>query len=279
MSRLETELYPPSLEALLVSVPIGFCIAAGLVVAVDEWKWLRRSGRLTRHARGEMMLSLSLLPPNLVVSVLAGGVWASIFLTAEAAAPWRLETGALATLFAFVACDFSYYWEHRCAHRVGLLWRLYHAHHHSSPHYTVATAYRVCFLNQALAPAFYLPWVLLGLPPLLVFGFQLACFHYQAWLHTESIGPLRGVDRWLNTPANHRIHHSTAARHTDRNMGAVLMVWDRLFGTYARPEANLSYGIAGAKAPRRWWEIYVQPWRSSPRFLRQEPNDGPLSRQ
>jgi len=105
----------------------------------------------------------------------------------------------------------------------------------------------------------------IGLPALLVIGFQLACFHYQAWLHTESIGPLRGFDSWLNTPANHRIHHSTAARHADRNMGAVLMVWDRIFGTYATPEPNLSYGIAGAEAPRRWWEIYVQPWRSARR--------------
>jgi sterol desaturase/sphingolipid hydroxylase (fatty acid hydroxylase superfamily) len=251
----------PPLDSLLVSIPIGFCMAAGLVVAVEEWKWLRREGRLTREARREMVLSLSLLPPNLITTVLAGGIWTALFFAAAEAAPWRLETGVATTVVAFVACDFSYYWEHRCAHRVGLLWRLYHAHHHSSPRYTVATAYRVCFLNQALAPAFYLPWVLLGLSPVLVIGFELACFHYQAWLHTESIGTLRRLDPWLNTPANHRMHHSNAMRHADRNMGAVLMVWDRIFGTYASPEANLSYGIAGAAAPRSWWEIYARAWR------------------
>jgi sterol desaturase/sphingolipid hydroxylase (fatty acid hydroxylase superfamily) len=210
-------------------------------------------------------MSLSLVPPNVLATILAGGAWAAIFLAAEARA-WRpIEFGGPAAIAAFVAADLSYYWEHRCAHRVTLLWRLYHAAHHSSPDYTVATAYRVSFLNQLLAPAFYLPWVLLGLPAVLVLAFQLTCFHYQAWLHTESIGRLPWLDPWLNTPANHRVHHSTAARHRDRNLGAVLMAWDRLFGTYARPEEGLHYGIAGREAPDRWWEIYVQPWRAASR--------------
>ena len=252
-------------DALFVSVPVGFCMAAGLLVAWEEWKWMRATGRLTARARREMGLSLSLVPPNVLVSIFAGGAWAAIFLAAESRAPWPLKLGPTTAIAAFVAADFSYYWEHRCAHRVGLLWRLYHAAHHSSPGYTVATAYRVSFLNQALSPAFYLPWVLLGFPAILVLAFQLTCFHYQAWLHTESIGRLKALDPWLNTPANHRIHHSTADRHQDRNMGAVLMIWDRLFGTYAEPEPALAYGIAGSEAPRRWWEIYAQPWRAAAR--------------
>jgi alkylglycerol monooxygenase len=248
-------------EALAASVPIGFCMAAGLLTAYEEWKWMRATGRLTKQARGEMARSLSLVPPNVLVSIFAGGLWAGVFLAAQERAWIPMEFGIATALATFLACDFSYYWEHRCAHRVGLLWRLYHGAHHSSPDYTVATAYRVSFLNQALAPAFYLPWVLLGLPAVVVLGFQLACFHYQAWLHTESIGRLDRLDPWLNTPANHRIHHSTAARHADRNMGAVLMIWDRVFGTYASPEDGLAYGIRGHAAPTRWWEIYVQPWR------------------
>jgi alkylglycerol monooxygenase len=252
-------------QALAASVPVGFCMAAGVLMAYEEWRWMRATGRLTRDSRLEMARSLSLVPPNLVVSLFAGGLWAAVFLAAEARAWMPLEFGVVTALATFLACDFSYYWEHRCAHRVLLLWRLYHAPHHSSPHYTVATAYRVSFLNQALAPAFYLPWVLLGLPAILVLGFQLACFHYQAWLHTESVGTLERLDPWLNTPANHRIHHSTAGRHTDRNMGAVLMIWDRLFGTYAPPEPALTYGIAGSDPPKRWWDVYLQPWRESPR--------------
>jgi len=249
-------------DALVVSVPVGFCMSAGLLMAWEEWRWMRATGRLTPRATREMRMSLSLLPPNVVASLVAGGAWTAIFLAAQAHALWRMEFGVAAAIAAFVASDLSYYWEHRCAHRVGFLWKLYHAAHHSSPDYTVATAYRVSFLNQAFAPAFYLPWVLLGLPAILVLAFQLTCFHYQAWLHTESIERLPLLDPWLNTPANHRVHHSTAERHRDRNMGAVLMLWDRLFGTYAAPEPGLEYGIAGSATPRRWWEIYVQPWRA-----------------
>src|SRR5258708_7959163 len=136
-----------------------------------------------------MALSLSLLPPNLVVSLLAGGVWSALYFTAQGGAPWRWDGWPAAILAAFVACDFSYYWEHRCAHRVGALWRLYHAAHHSSPAYTAATAYRVSFLNQAFAPAFYLPWVLLGFPAILFLGFQLARFHSHSQPHTATTAP------------------------------------------------------------------------------------------
>ena len=252
-------------EALVVSLPVGFCMAAGLLAAWEEWKWMRATGRLTPRAKREMGMSLSLVPPNVLVTLFAGGVWSAIFLAAETRAAWHVEFGWLAAIAAFFAADVSYYWEHRCAHRVSVLWRLYHAAHHSSPDYTVATAYRVSFLNQLLAPAFYLPWVLLGLPAILVLAFQLTCFHYQAWLHTESIGRMPLLDPWVNTPANHRIHHSTADRHRDRNLGAVLMIWDRWFGTYAAPEDGLEYGIAGREAPRGWWDIYLQPWRARER--------------
>jgi len=255
---------PALRDACVTSMAIGLAIAAGLATAREEWLWLRRKGALTPAARAEMRLSLSLLPPNLAASLLAGLAWGALYGTAAGLAPERLELGWATPLAAFVASDLSYYWEHRCAHRVGLLWRLYHAPHHSSPAYTVATAYRVSLLNQLLAPAFYLPWVLLGLSPILVVGFQLACFHYQAWLHTEAIGPVPLLDGWLNTPANHRIHHSRAAEHADRNMGAVLMLWDRIFGTYAAPAPGLRYGIHGEAPPTRWWQVYSHPWRKAP---------------
>src|SRR6185369_1335575 len=105
-------------EAMAVSVAIGFCMAGGLLTAYEEWKWLRATGRLTPEARGEMLRSLSLVPPNVVVSILAGGLWAAAFLEAQARAWAPMQFGVATTLAAFVACDFSYYWEHRCAHRV-----------------------------------------------------------------------------------------------------------------------------------------------------------------
>jgi len=251
----------PAVAASILSIAIGLCISAGLVMAIEEWRYLRARGALTFAARREMLLSLSLLPPNLLVSLLLGAVWLAIYTAAYERAPLHLDLDPLTFVGAFVAVDFVNYWEHRCAHRVPWLWRLYHSPHHSSGALTVATAYRVSFVNQALSPAFVVPIALMGFPPLLVVGFQLLCFHYQAWLHTETVGSLGWLDRVFNTPANHRIHHSSAVRHRDRNCGAILILWDRCFGTYAAPERNLAYGIAGEAPPVKWWEVYWKPWR------------------
>ena len=98
--------------------------------------------------------------------------------------------------------------------------------------------------------------------PLLVAGFQLFAFHYQAWLHTEMIGPLRWLDPWLNTPANPRMHHSDEPAHRDVNFGAVLMLWDRLFGSYQRPLPRVRFGIAGEASPTHALDLYTGQWRA-----------------
>jgi len=162
-------------------------------------------------------------------------------------------------LVAVLAADLCYYWEHRCAHRYAPLWAAYHAVHHSSPGYTIATAYRVSFVNQLIAPAFYLPCIVLGVPPLLVVGLQVLSIHYQAWVHTEMIGPLGVLDGVLNTPANHRMHHDVELSRGAVNLGGILIVWDRLFGTYAPARKVRRYGLAGATAPDSWLSVYSSP--------------------
>jgi len=243
----------------LLGAVFGIVLGCGLATAVVEVLWLRRKRELTRARLREMAMSLSAVPPNLFFSLASAGVWTALFTTAHALALAPLPINATTVVVALLLVDFTYYWEHRCAHRVPVLWRLYHAVHHSSPDYTVATAYRVSFVNQTFSPAFYLPVVMLGFHPLLVVALQLIAFHYQAWLHTEAIGRMGWLDRWFNTPAAHRVHHSTALAHTDRNLGAITLVWDRLFGTYAPPAEDIEYGIAGSPPPRGWLALYIDP--------------------
>lgn len=243
-----------------VSAAIGLCITAGPLLAIKEIRWMRRTGKWSRQRAREMWLSLSPLPLNLAVTTALAGVWASVYAQAHEHALSSLPIGFATIVAAFLAVDFSYYWEHRCAHRLRWLWGLYHAIHHSSHEYTIATAYRVSFVNQALAPAFYLPWILLGLHPALIVALQLLAFHYQAWLHTEMIGPLGRLDAWFNTPAAHRLHHSAAIEHRDRNLGAITLLWDRLFGTYAECASSLRYGIPGVDSPTSTWAMFAEPW-------------------
>lgn len=239
---------------------IALSIGAGIAIAIEELIWMKRRGRLTRAAVSEMLMSLSSLPPNIVVSIALSGWWIFVYSVASGYALWRIETSIAWLLPAVLLADLCYYVEHRAAHRVGLLWKLYHAVHHSSPDYTVATAYRVSFVNQLVAPLFYLPCVLVGFEPALVLALQVFTIHYQAWVHTRAIGRLPIADAFFNTPANHRMHHDAELSGHGVNFGGILVIWDRLFGSYVAPRPVRTFGIAGARVPGNWRDLYTSPF-------------------
>jgi sterol desaturase/sphingolipid hydroxylase (fatty acid hydroxylase superfamily) len=246
----------------VLAFAIALSIGAGIAIAIEELIWMRRRGMLTRAAVREMRLSLSSLPPNIVVSIALSGWWVFVYSSAGRFAFAQHATSLVLLGPAVLLADFCYYVEHRAAHRAGWLWKLYHAVHHSSPDYTVATAYRVSFVNQLVAPLFYLPCVLAGFEPMLVLALQVFTIHYQAWVHTGAIGRLPFADAWLNTPANHRMHHDAEMSARGVNFGGILMIWDRLFGTYAAPRPVRAFGIAGAPTPGNWRELYTAPFAS-----------------
>jgi sterol desaturase/sphingolipid hydroxylase (fatty acid hydroxylase superfamily) len=247
---------------LVLAGAIALSIGGGIALALEELLWMRRRGRLTRHALREMAMSLSPLLPTVMVTVAFSGWWLYLYTETARFAPWHSGDSLAALLPALLLADLCYYVEHRCAHRLRPLWVLYHAVHHSSPDYTVATAYRVSFANQLVAPVFYLPCVLAGFEPLVVAGLQVFTIHYQAWVHTRAIGRLPWLDAFLNTPANHRMHHDIAMPASGVNFGGIFVIWDRLFGSYAAPRTVRGFGIAGLPPPGNWREIYTQPFQS-----------------
>ncbi len=173
----------------------------------------------------------------------AGFVLAMIttgYVAAAEISPWQIPTTPLTSFIALLLVDFMYYWDHRFSHRIRGLWALYHSVHHSLTRPPVFVFHwSIVFFS----PWFYLPVILIGFNPLLVascLGFILA---YQTWIHTETIGQLKWLDSWLNTPANHRVHHGSQLKYHDKNYGAVLMIWDRLFGSYQREQEAPIYGI------------------------------------
>ncbi|HTZ07940.1 MAG TPA: sterol desaturase family protein [Acidimicrobiales bacterium] len=185
-----------------------------------------------------------------VTSVVAGGVavtttWASRT-TPERL--WRhrlvgdLGAGPLALAAAVVAWDFVYYWDHRFMHTSRYMWAV-HVVHHSSEHYNLSTA-----LRQPVAEAFgtFLPFgglCLLGIRPALVETARGVNLLYQYWIHTETIGRLGPSEAVLNTPSHHRVHHGSNRRYLDRNHGSILIVWDRLFGTFEPETEPVVYGL------------------------------------
>ena len=254
---------------------VGWALSALFIVFLPVELWRRRrQGRLDRRSIREMLASASPLLPTLLTAPLVLAFIVGLYATARAITPLRIPTNGFTAALALVLVDFCYYWDHRAAHRVRAYWAISHSVHHSSWQYDQTTALRISFVDGFLSPWFYLPVVLIGFDPLLVgtcFGLILA---YQQWLHTESIGRLGWLDAVFNTPSNHRAHHAIQPQYIDRNYGAVLMVWDHLFGTYVREEEASIYGLTeqidsahpwrvhAAEALKLWRELqHADSWR------------------
>ncbi|KZX58826.1 sterol desaturase [Halioglobus sp. HI00S01] len=132
----------------------------------------------------------------------------------------------------FVLDDFTYYWMHRANHEVRLFWAG-HVSHHSAVKMNYATALRQGVGERIHKYMFWLPLPLLGFDALMVFTMMSINLFYQFWIHTELVGRLpRALEYVFNTPSHHRVHHASNVAYLDRNHAGVLIVWDRLFGSF-----------------------------------------------
>ncbi len=166
----------------------------------------------------------------------------------EAVAPWSLPAGEpWVWLFALLFYDFCYYWHHRASHRVAVLWAA-HVVHHQSEDYNLGTALRQTSSGFLFGWIFYVPMALAGVPPTVFAVVALVDLLYQFWVHTQQVGTLGWFDRWFVSPSNHRVHHAVNERYLDRNYGGILILWDRLFGSYAE-EDDEEPVVYGTRAP------------------------------
>jgi sterol desaturase/sphingolipid hydroxylase (fatty acid hydroxylase superfamily) len=165
-------------------------------------------------------------------------------------------------LALFLGVEFSYYLHHVAMHRVAWFWAT-HAVHHSPTRLNLSAAVRLGWGGHLTGGfLFYVPLVALGFHPMAVFGVLGLGLLYQFFLHMAhppSLGPLEWV---LNTPRYHQVHHASNAAYLDKNFGAVLIVFDRLFGTFARaPKGeDLRFGIAGMPAAVNPLQVVFSVW-------------------
>ena len=153
-----------------------------------------------------------------------------------------LPTNIWTLMLTVIITDFLYYWEHRTEHQIRFFWA-YHNVHHSSTDYNYTVASRLSWLESCFLWIFYIPVALLGFNPLLIFlGVQINAA-YQTWIHTQKIGKLSWLEKIINTPALHRVHHGSNPRYIDRNFSGILIIWDRLFGTYQPEQEKPVYGL------------------------------------
>ena len=227
-------------------------------MALEIW-WGRRKRTVggqerSTYAFSDTLNSLSLGLLSQVVGVLAkfigiaayAWVFERIALFPEADV-WNHWYGWLGALLLY---DFCYYWLHRAGHEVAIFWAA-HVVHHQSQEYNLSTALRQTSSGGLLGWLFYLPLALLGVPPLLFGIVALVDLLYQFWVHTEHVGKLGWFDRVFCSPSNHRVHHAVNDGYVDRNYGGILVVWDRLFGTFQEEHERCVYGT---RSPLNSWD-------------------------
>ncbi|AOG21450.1 lysoplasmalogenase family protein [Acidovorax sp. RAC01] len=225
-----------------------------LLIAVELAVGYRRQRNTYRLADAVSSISLGMLSQTSAVftRLLRMGIYTALF---EHVALWRSDafwTSLPGWLLALVFYDFCYYWLHRMGHESAVLWAA-HAVHHQSQDYNLSTALRQTSSGALLGWVFYVPMALAGVPPLVFAVVALIDLLYQFWVHTEQVGKLGWFDRWFCSPSNHRVHHAVNDPYLDKNYGGILIVWDRLFGTF-KDEDDREKCVYGTRGLLNSWD-------------------------
>lgn len=262
--------------------PVLFAIPFFLLLLLLEWSAARKLERLDaapdtvegrppagsyRAADAWASISMGL------VSVATTAGWKFIALLGYAAiysyvAPWHLAATRWYTwVIAILGVDLLYYTYHRIAHRVRLIWATHQAHH-SSRYFNLATALRQKWNNSGEI-LIWIPLPLLGIPPWMVFAAFSVNLIYQFWVHTERIDKLpRPFEFVFNTPSHHRVHHGMDPQYLDKNYGGILIIWDRLFGTFAPERFRPHYGLTKQVDTFNIWTLQVHEYAAIARDVR-----------
>jgi sterol desaturase/sphingolipid hydroxylase (fatty acid hydroxylase superfamily) len=216
-----------------------------LITFMVEYAVETKRGRGSQFAWREIVANLSLGAAYQVAEAL---MWivatGAIFMWVYHHRLFDIPVNAWTVIPIFVLVEFCYYWFHRASHRVRWFWCA-HVPHHSGEVMNFTTAMRQSLLNAFVGIfVFYLPPVWLGVHPAVVMFMLAVDLAYQYFVHTEAIGRLPAWYEYLfDTPSNHRVHHGRNPQYIDKNYGGVLIIFDRLFGTYEPEVEEVEYGI------------------------------------
>jgi sterol desaturase/sphingolipid hydroxylase (fatty acid hydroxylase superfamily) len=223
--------------------------------------------RLADHDEGfhhdlkETSASIMVAIGDFIIRVLTSGIAAFpfFFLYEHRIMDISMTMGTWLALFFGV--EFSYYWFHRASHRVRWLWAT-HAVHHSATHFNLAAAVRLGWTGQLTgAFVFFLPLAWIGFHPLAITAMIGLGLLYQFFLHTAISANFGSLEWVFNTPSHHRVHHASNEACLDKNYGSILIIFDRMFGTFAgAPPESLRFGLKGHEPSNNPFRIAFGEW-------------------
>lgn len=228
-------------ELLLIALAPVF-----LLCILVEWLWANKWQKLPKTAYyklSETLCNLALATMHQASDILTGLLISMVYLSIFDWHMFDIEMTALSFIGLMVAQDFCYYWFHRCSHRIRFMWAA-HVVHHSSESMNFSTAFRQSLMYPVAGMwIFWLPLVIIGFPPNMVVFVVLLNLGLQFFVHTQSVKTLGPIEWVFNTPSHHRVHHGRNPEYIDKNYAGVLIIWDKVFGTFEREKATVNYGI------------------------------------
>ncbi len=224
------------LKPTLIAIPFF-----ALMIAAEAW-FARKKNRDYYESKDAWM-NILIGFVSVAFGALFGLFIGSSYLLAYEIAPYKFPAEMWWTwVVLFFVDDFVYYWFHRISHESRLFWN-FHVVHHSSEYYNLSVAVRQSWFSGTLHWIFYAPIMLIGFAPWMfavMHGFNLI---YQFWIHTRFVNRMGPLEYVLNTPSHHRVHHGVNNPYLDKNYAGVLIVWDRIFGSFVSETEEPRYGI------------------------------------
>ena len=226
-----------------------------LLISLEAWVAKKKGVNINRSV--DMISSLS----SGVTNTVRDGIKFSFVIISyswlvENIAMYKLTPIWLAVVIAFVVEDFAGYWMHRLNHRVNIFWNR-HIIHHSSEDFNLSCALRQSISNTVKFSAiFMIPAALLGIPPAIFAVLGPLHLFMQFWYHTQLIGKLGLLEYLIVTPSHHRVHHAINPEYIDKNYSQILIIWDKLFGTF-QPELESVKPVYGTLKPMKTWNPVI----------------------
>lgn len=256
------EMLDPMRNPITYAVPFFFL---SIAIELAALKWLDHDdnlvGYLAKDARTSILMGVGSMVSTTVIKVVMFVVYIAVW---TYVAPWHVPGAWWGLLISVVLVDFAYYWNHRFVHRARVGWAAHQAHH-SSTYMNFSTALRQKW-NPWFEFFFFLPLPLVGVSPAAVYIAFSINLIYQFFVHTETIQRLpRPVELVFNTPSHHRVHHGSDPIYLDKNYAGILIVWDRMFGTFQpelfRPKYGLTHPVETYNLIKLQYGDYADLWR------------------
>ncbi len=221
----------------------------------------------------ESMSSIITQIPYYITEIFIFGSAVYLYFTVYEVIPWKMPDTAWCFVLVLLLADFTYYVEHYFLHRIRLLW-VAHSVHHSSTVMNTAMAFRFSLFDPVVSVLFHFPLVLMGFNPIYIFAAEVLVQAYQFWIHNEMFGKLGPLEWVFNTPSHHRVHHGSDKKYLDKNFGGILIIWDRLFGTFQAEEETPNYGLTKPLNSINPIKVQFFEWVNLWRDLRSEKGKG-----